>query len=549
MFAIARAVPRRDHRSVAILAALGVLCASASLGWFDAASAHAEVSSPVCDLYASSAGSDANNGSKDAPVRTLRKLLSSLAAGQVGCLQSGETFDSEGNLHVGAGETHGSTGQPITITSTESAEPATITHSLALEHGVSDVTFTHVDFDWAVPKPWVCWNAEGNVVAGEVLGAPGRCVAGQPYSEAAVQIALGGNDISLTYDDITSDDTDICINLGGPESDHNLIEHDRIHNCGPTVEAASSGFPVVNEEWGWHSHGVYDYARNTVIDNNYIYDNSRDGILFYGGGEGAVAEHNILDHNGAGIWFGDNKNDRAAWNIVTNSTSPRGVADYGIGSYEPGSGNVATDNCLDNNQSGEIEGGRFAATENKTATNPLYVNAERHEYTLQAGSPCVGYGPDTAQPTTSEVGGGGEGKAPSGEEGKAPSGEEGKAPTGEEGKAPTGEEGKPPTSEGKAPTGEDPAQSGEAPAAELPSLTGEGTVSLEAGSPPGASAPVVEPKAPSAPTGGGKTTSGQGGRKHPVRHEHRHSRRAKVASARARAHARASSRSRTRRTA
>jgi hypothetical protein len=88
----------------------------------------------------------------------------------------------------------------------------------------------------------------------------------------------------------------------------------------------------------------------------------------------------------------------AAWNIITNSTNPRAVDDYGIGSYEPGSGNVASDNCLDGNLSGEIEHGNFTSTENKTATNPLYVNTEQHEYALQANSPCLGYGPDTAQP-------------------------------------------------------------------------------------------------------------------------------------------------------
>ena len=178
------------------------------------------------------------------------------------------------------------------------------------------------------------------------------------------------------------------------------------------MESSGSGFPLPNEEWGWHSHGIYDYARGTIIKNNYIDDNSRDGVLLYGGGEGAIVEHNVLDHNGAGIWFGDDTNDRAAWNIITNSTSPRGAVDYGIGSYEPGSGNVATDNCLDGNLSGEIEAGDFTSTDNKTGTNPLYLNAEQHEYTLQVGSPCLGYGPDTAQPDASEHG---ETTPPSGE--------------------------------------------------------------------------------------------------------------------------------------
>jgi hypothetical protein len=355
-----------------------------------------------CDLYASNSGSDSNHGSQAEPFRSLRKLASSLAAGQIGCLQSGETFDSGEDLSLSPGETHGQEGRPITIASTDPAKPATITHSFALEYGVNYMTITHVDFNWSLPKPWACWNSEGNTIPGQIISGPGKCIPGTASSEDSVQIGMGGKDDSLTYDDITSNDTNICIILGGhgtrwPEG--NVFEHDRIHNCGPTVEAATSGFPLPDEEWGWHSHGVYEYGHGTIIKNNYIYDNSRDGVLFYGGGEGAIVEHNILDHNGAGIWFGENNNNRAAWNIITNSTSPRGVADYGIGSYESGSGNVATNNCLDNNESGEIEpGGGFTSTDNKTGANPLYVNAEQHEYALQAGSPCLGYGPDTAQP-------------------------------------------------------------------------------------------------------------------------------------------------------
>jgi len=397
MARIARVVPWRKRRRIHMATLVAALGLAASIGWSQTTPAFAETTSQNCSLFASNSGSDGSAGSQSAPFRSLSKLAASLKAGQTGCLQSGETFDSGGNVALEGGETHGKEGQPITITSTDPGEPATITHSLAFEHGVNYVTFTHVDFNWSVPKPWVCWNAEGNIVPGEIISGPGKCTAGTPNAESAVQIVLGGKADSLTYDDITNSDTNICI-IEGSGAEGAVLEHDRIHNCGPTVEAAQSGFSILNEEPGWHSHGVYDFGRGTIIKNDYIYDNSRAGVLLYGGGEGAVAEHNVIDHNGAGIWFGNDNNDRAAWNIITSSTSPREVADYGIGSYEPGSGNVATENCLDGNLSGEIEGGSFTSTNNKTGTNPLYVNAEQHQYTLQAGSPCLGYGPDTAQP-------------------------------------------------------------------------------------------------------------------------------------------------------
>ncbi|HME04094.1 MAG TPA: hypothetical protein VKG38_13815, partial [Solirubrobacteraceae bacterium] len=46
-----------------------------------------------------------------------------------------------------------------------------------------------------------------------------------------------------------------------------------------------------------HTHGIYDFAHGAIIRNDYIYDNARDGVLLYGGGGGAVVEHNVIDHS------------------------------------------------------------------------------------------------------------------------------------------------------------------------------------------------------------------------------------------------------------
>ena len=312
-------------------------------------------------------------------------------------MESGQTFDSDGNLALSAGETHATQSAPITITSTNPAEPATVTHSLALERGVNDIELTDLDFSWALPRPWICWSAQGDPLSGKIVSGSGTCAAGSPSKENAVQIAVAGENDSFTNDEITNGDTNICM-IAGSSAEGTRFEHDRIHNCGPPVEPASTGFQTLNEEPGWHAHGVYDFGHRTIIRNDYIYDNSRAGVLLYGGGSGAVVEHNIIDHNGTGVWFGSDSDDVVAWNIITDSTSPRGQLDYGIGAFESGSGDVASNNCLDGNLSGEIDATGFTATANKTSTNPLYVDAERHEYDLQASSPCLGYGPDTAQP-------------------------------------------------------------------------------------------------------------------------------------------------------
>jgi hypothetical protein len=349
-----------------------------------------------CALFAAGDGSDSNRGTQSSPFRSLHRLAVALKAGQTGCLQSGQTFDSDGNLTLNGDETHAIDAAPITISSSNPAEPATITHSLTLEH-VNDVAFTDLDFSWALPRPWVCWSAQGNPLSGKIISGPGACTTGSPGKESAVQLVVSGANDSFTDDDITNDDTNICV-IAGPSAEGARFEDDHIHNCGPPVEPADSGFQTLNEEPGWHAHGVYDFGHHTIISNDYIYDNSRDGVLLYGGGNGAIVEHNIIDHNGAGVWFGSDSDDVVAWNIITNSTSPRGQLDYGIGAFEAGSGDVASDNCLDGNQSGEIDAIGFTSTANRTATNPQYADAEQHEYDLKPSSPCLGYGPASAQP-------------------------------------------------------------------------------------------------------------------------------------------------------
>ncbi len=380
--------------------ALGLCTAAAGLAALLAGSpARAESAASACSKFASTQGSDAASGSASEPYATLQKLVSSLQPGQTGCLQSGQVFDSSENVTLEEGEVNGQPGAPVTITSTEPSNPAIITHSLSLAKGADWITFTHLVFRWSMPKPWTCWNAAGNPT-----GFTCPLTNTQPEDpEDATQIAVNAHHDSFTYDDVSSEGTDICINSGswnGSTSEYLLIEHDRIHDCGPAITGAKK----VNEENGWHDHGVYDYGKFTLIKNNYIYDNSRNGILFYPTGEGGVAEHNIIDGNGNGITFGPNRNAVARYNIITNSSSVCGKRcfDTGISSNESGAGNEASHNCLDNNLSGEIVVANVALRENKLDTNPQYLDAANHEYALAANSPCLGYGPDTAQPGQSE---------------------------------------------------------------------------------------------------------------------------------------------------
>jgi parallel beta-helix repeat protein len=157
---------------------------------------------------------------------------------------------------------------------------------------------------------------------------------------------------------------------------------------------------------GYTSHGVYAMGYYTSVTNNYIYLNSGRGVQLRGSHH-ATVEHNVIDENGAGIVFGNlgASNNEVAYNIITNSSTRINNCCnvYGVyswwGGEAPGGENHLHSNCLYGNDEGNINGGGggFAAAENVIA-NPRYVEAAARNYRLQPGSPCLGYGPDTAQP-------------------------------------------------------------------------------------------------------------------------------------------------------
>jgi hypothetical protein len=344
---------------------------------------------PGCDLYASTGGSDSNSGAASAPFRTVKRLIGALAPGRTGCLTSGQTF---AGFTLYAGDSHGAEGAPVTITSTDPADPATINTRVTTTRGADWLTFTHL------------------ILQSDVLS--------QTEDPSPT---INSRHTSWTYDDISGGDTNICVLPSQPTSygaaEYTLIEHDRIHDCGRPVTAAEqaaqgeSGNLYEGRLNGWHAHGVYDEGLHTTIRNSYFYDNSSKGILLRGGSY-AVVEHNIVDHNGSGVLFGDNgpNHDVVAWNLITNSTSPCGKEtgwcdDFGVWTFceESCSADSFVNNDVFGNQNGNLAPSYDLCScievRDNVEIDPLYVNAAAHEYTLQPGSSAIGYGPDTAQPS------------------------------------------------------------------------------------------------------------------------------------------------------
>jgi hypothetical protein len=339
--------PLRLRRSLwAVVLALVTLVVALTTGAF--------ASAAPCDLFASGSGSDTNPGTQASPFRTASRLAAALAPGQTGCL-AGQTF--AGDLTFTSG---GRQGAPITITSADTGQPATIRGRIVTKPGGDWITFSYLRLDGI--------NADG-------LPSP----------------TIGSDHVTLLHDDITNEHTAICINVIDSSTwgtgHYTTIEANRIHGCGK--------LPAQN-----HDHGVYDSGYYTTVTNNLIYDNADRGVQLRGA-HGAVVSYNVIDGNGEGVIFGDltSANNEVAHNIVTNSVLRSNVESY-WGATPVGTGNVFHDNCVfaTNTDSYYNAGGGVNtrsggyAVQNVTIGDPAYRNRAAGDYTLQSTSKCTGFG-------------------------------------------------------------------------------------------------------------------------------------------------------------
>ncbi|HTZ87139.1 MAG TPA: hypothetical protein VMB05_10780 [Solirubrobacteraceae bacterium] len=393
-------------------------------GWAACAAAFrpetTEAAGPTCNKYASTAASGTENGEKTHPYKTVRKLYEHLAAGETGCLQEGQTFKEP----LAEYPRSGSVGKPITISSTNVNNPATINEGFTISGNYN--TFTHVKIQWEEPKPWACWNSEGNADHSKsivfVEGHPSGCENKESTKESSPVVVIEGEHAALTYDDISSMKSTNCVipiyaKWANPtttaKATETLIEHDRIHDCGPPVwKAATTGFSLPDEEYGWHVHGVYDEGKATTVKNNYIYNISRNGIVEYTPETNCTCSHNVLYHNGNGASINGYFKEKLgpvgsvfSFNVITNSTSLREEFDWGVDAedYPTGSKEVNSleSNILYKNLTAEIheEKGVLKTSGNKEKTNPEFAcgacEGELPNFEVANTYAAAGYGPES----------------------------------------------------------------------------------------------------------------------------------------------------------
>jgi parallel beta-helix repeat protein len=313
----------------------------------------------VCSRYASTNGSDAATGRKTHPYRTLDKLVSILSPGETGCLLPG-VFVEDVTIRRGGVRNH-----RITVRSAPGPR-ATVRGRFYIADSANYVTVENLKLD-------------------------GRNEAFLPSPTVNGDYSVWRNLDVTNYHAGTGDvGGGICFHLGSTSygtAYGTVIENDRIHDCGISDN---------------HNHGIYaNTARDTIIRNNYFYDNGDRAIQLYPNADNTLIEHNVIDGNGEGIIFsGDegyaSENNTVRWNIISNSRDRWNVESYYPDGNPIGSGNVVTDNCVwPSNQDrfynsrGGIQspGTGFTALSNRVA-DPRYVDRLAKNFRLKRTSPC-----------------------------------------------------------------------------------------------------------------------------------------------------------------
>ena len=298
----------------------------------------------TCDRVASTLGSDSYAGTATSPYATVAKLLSSLRAGQTGCLRAG-VYQRDVEVTKG-----GTAGAPITLTSYP-GERAIMLGRLVIAESANWVVIEQLDLD-------------------------GRNDARLPSP------TVNGDNVTFRGNDVTNRHTGICFLLGSDEwgrARGTVIERNRIHNCGQ--------LPPAN-----HDHGIYvEVSEGARIIDNWIYDNADRGIQLFPDAQRTYVARNVIDGNGQGVLFSrDSSNNVVEQNVISNP-----VVRYNLETFNlEGDGNIARRNCLWStrhwgNSGIQLEIG-VPVIEN-VVSEPTFADREAKDFRLMPASPCLNF--------------------------------------------------------------------------------------------------------------------------------------------------------------
>jgi parallel beta-helix repeat protein len=284
------------------------------------------------------------------PGASVEAAANGLSAGQVVCLSPGRY---SGQVDFTRG---GTVASPATITSLDPANPAVIYGRVVTHPGANNLVLSHLKLENYAP------------------------------SSLASSVTIASDNVTLSRNEITSDNTVICVNTLNSATygvaHDTVIDHNRVHDCGPAIFDGSHN----------HEQGLYLTSHGAVVTNNVIYHNSARGIQLRGQDD-AVVHNNIVDGNGEGVLFGEftTLDNEVYNNIFTNPLTRNNAEQYQCGSNC--TGNSFHDNCVWSPSGAGKIALTNVATYNNRVVDPKYVNAAARDYRLQANSPCAAYAP------------------------------------------------------------------------------------------------------------------------------------------------------------
>jgi hypothetical protein len=210
---------------------------------------------------------------------------------------------------------------------------------------------------------------------------------------------------NVTFSDLDVDGSGVrnCLLLGdgaesspGQSADDLLIERSRLHDCGDNN----------------HEHAIYaEFTNRLHVVDSYLYGEGGYGIQFYPSAQNSLVEYTLIDGNAIASGWSSNvtfsgeapggeysQPHGSRYNVIRYSLITFPAQNYNVESYYPSGslppvGNEVAFSCLYGAPSGNFDGSGAYSQHDNRAQNPLYVNRAAHDYRLQTGSPCNGWGP------------------------------------------------------------------------------------------------------------------------------------------------------------
>ena len=296
------------------------------------------------------------------PGADVATTVSNAAAGAVICLSPGTYAVSGSPAIVSA---NGTAAAPVTLTSANPQNPATINGRFVTRTPTQYLTISHLKFTW--------------------------------NSASETTMVLGGTHVTLSRNDISGGGETICLSPSDSTGTYPLtfstIDRNRIHDCGNPNDPN----PVIGDGDRGHAQGIYTNpnASNLTISNNWCY---RVAARCYQErfGTNDTWTRNVADFENWAYHFGDG--DPANNSMTYNISGPDHYryADTGfyhggdLSVFGGGTNETFSNNCWQGVTNGPL--GNVTMSGNVIGT-AQFVDAANGNFHLTYNSPCQGYGP------------------------------------------------------------------------------------------------------------------------------------------------------------